>query len=200
MITAQEALNKLKEGNKRFVSGNPLLESLANSDRRIQLQSGQEPFAIILGCSDSRVPAEIVFDYSLGHLFVVRVAGNIVAPSQLGSIEYATSQFGTRLVVVMGHSGCGAVSATIDQICQPPTSCSQNLSSIVNRLKPAVEPLIKLGLEEEELLNRAVRANILHSVEQLRSGSEILSDQIKNEGLHVVGAQYSLSTGKVDFL
>ncbi len=200
MISAKEALDKLKEGNKRFVSGSPLLESLANSDRRIQLKAGQEPFAIILGCSDSRVPAEIVFDFSLGHLFVVRVAGNIVAPSQLGSIEYATSQFGTRLVVVMGHSGCGAVSATIDQLSQSTETRSPNLSSIVNRLQPAVEPLMNSGLDEEELLNRAVRANILQSVDQLRIGSEILSSQIENEGLEIVGAQYSLSTGKVDFL
>ena len=200
MITAQEALNKLKEGNKRFVSGSPLLESLANSDRPIQLKSGQEPFAIILGCSDSRVPAEIVFDFSFGHLFVVRVAGNIVAPSQLGSIEYATSKFGTRLVVVMGHSGCGAVSATIDQLSKPTETRSSNLSSIVNRLQPAVEPLMNSGLDEEELLNRAVQANILQSVDQLRIGSEILSSQIENEGLEIVAAQYSLSTGKVDFL
>jgi carbonic anhydrase len=200
MIAAKEALNKLKEGNKRFVSGSPLLESLANSDRRIQLQSGQEPFAIILGCSDSRVPSEIVFDFSLGHLFVVRVAGNIVAPSQLGSIEYATSQFGTRLVVVMGHSDCGAVSATIDQLSQSKETRSPNLSSIVNRLQPAVEPLMNSGLDEEELLNSAVRANILQSVDQLRFGSEILSGQIDSEGLEIVGAQYSLSTGKVNFL
>jgi len=200
MIAAKEALNKLKEGNKRFVSGSPLLESLANSDRRIQLQSGQEPFAIILGCSDSRVPSEIVFDFSLGHLFVVRVAGNIVAPSQLGSIEYATSQFGTRLVVVMGHSDCGAVSVTIDQLSQSKETRSPNLSSIVNRLQPAVEPLMNSGLDEEELLNSAVRANILQSVDQLRFGSEILSGQIDSEGLEIVGAQYSLSTGKVNFL
>jgi len=200
MIAAKEALNKLKEGNKRFVSGSPLLESLANSDRRIQLQSGQEPFAIILGCSDSRVPSEIVFDFSLGHLFVVRVAGNIVAPSQLGSIEYATSKFGTRLVVVMGHSDCGAVSATIDQLRQSKETRSPNLSSIVNRLQPAVEPLMNSGLDEEELLNSAVRANILQSVDQLRFGSEILSGQIDSEGLEIVGAQYSLSTGKVNFL
>ena len=200
MISAKEALNKLKEGNKRFVSGSPLLESLANSDRRIQLKAGQEPFAIILGCSDSRVPAEIVFDFSFGHLFVVRVAGNIVAPSQLGSIEYATSKFGTRLVVVMGHSGCGAVSATIDQLSKPTETRSPNLSSIVNRLQPAVEPLMNSGLDEEELLNSAVQANILQSVNQLRIGSEILSSQIENEGLEIVGAQYSLSTGKVDFL
>jgi len=200
MIAAKEALNKLKEGNKRFVSGSPLLESLANSDRRIQLQSGQEPFAIILGCSDSRVPSEIVFDFSLGHLFVVRVAGNIVAPSQLGSIEYATSKFGTRLVVVMGHSDCGAVSVTIDQLSQSKETRSPNLSSIVNRLQPAVEPLMNSGLDEEELLNSAVRANILQSVDQLRFGSEILSGQIDSEGLEIVGAQYSLSTGKVNFL
>ena len=137
-----EAIVRLKEGNERFVSGSPLLESLANPERRSELASGQEPFAIILGCSDSRVPSEIVFDFSLGHLFVIRVAGNIVAPSQIGSIEYATSQFGTRLVVVLGHQNCGAVSATISELRQPSEDRSPNLSAIVDRVRPAVEPLM----------------------------------------------------------
>jgi carbonic anhydrase len=200
MISASGALKQLKEGNDRFVSGNPLLESLANPERRSELQAGQEPFAIILGCSDSRVPSEIVFDCSLGHLFVIRVAGNIVAPSQIGSIEYATLQFGTRLVVVMGHTGCGAVSATINELRQPSEDRSPNLSAIVDRVRPAVEPLMDFGEEEAELLNRAVQANIHQSVAQLRAGSDILAGQVQGDGLEIVGAQYSLSTGRVEFL
>ena len=200
MISASDALKQLKEGNDRFVSGSPLLESLANPERRTELQAGQEPFAIILGCSDSRVPSEIVFDCGLGHLFVIRVAGNIVAPSQIGSIEYATSQLGTRLVVVMGHTGCGAVSATINELRQPSEDLSPNLSAIVDRVRPAVEPLMDSGAKEAELLNRAVQANIHQSVAQLRAGSDILAGQVQGDGLEIVGAQYSLSTGRVEFL
>jgi len=200
MISASDALKQLKEGNDRFVSGSPLLESLANPERRSELQAGQEPFAIILGCSDSRVPSEIVFDCGLGHLFVIRVAGNIVAPSQIGSIEYATSQLGTRLVVVMGHTGCGAVSATINELRQPSEDLSPNLSAIVDRVRPAVEPLMDSGAKEAELLNCAVQANIHQSVAQLRAGSDILAGQVQGDGLEIVGAQYSLSTGRVEFL
>ena len=198
MISAQEAIARLKEGNDRFVSGSPLLESLANPERRSELAAGQEPFAIILGCSDSRVPSEIVFDFSLGHLFVIRVAGNIVAPSQIGSIEYATSQFGTRLVVVMGHQNCGAVAATISELSQPSENRSPNLSAIVDRVRPAVEPL--MDNDADEMLKRAVQANIHQSLEQLRTGSDILAGQVQNDGLEIVGAQYSLSTGRVEFL
>ena len=200
MISASDALKQLKEGNDRFVSGSPLLESLANPERRSELQAGQEPFAIILGCSDSRVPSEIVFDCGLGHLFVIRVAGNIVTSSQIGSIEYATSQLGTRLVVVMGHTGCGAVSATINELRQPSEDLSPNLSAIVDRVRPAVEPLMDSGAKEAELLNRAVQANIHQSVAQLRAGSDILAGQVQGDGLEIVGAQYSLSTGRVEFL
>ncbi len=200
MISSSDAIKQLKEGNNRFVSGSPLLESLANPERRSELQAGQEPFAIILGCSDSRVPSEIVFDCGLGHLFVIRVAGNIVAPSQIGSIEYATSQLGTRLVVVMGHTGCGAVSATINELRQPSKDLSPNLSAIVDRVRPAVEPLMDSGAKEAELLNCAVQANIHQSVAQLRAGSDILAGQVQGDGLEIVGAQYSLSTGRVEFL
>ncbi|SVB60550.1 uncharacterized protein METZ01_LOCUS213404, partial [marine metagenome] len=155
---------------------------------------------IILGCSDSRVPAEIVFDFSLGHLFVIRVAGNIVAPSQIGSIEFATEQFGTRLVVVMGHADCGAVLATINELKRPTESRSPNLSAIVDRIRPAVEPLMAAETGETALLNQAVRANIHASVNHLRQGSNILENQISNEGLQIVGAEYSLVSGAVEFL
>ncbi len=200
MISATEALERLRAGNSRFVSGGQLMESLANPKRRSELKFGQEPFAIILGCSDSRVPAEIVFDFSLGHLFVIRVAGNIVAPSQIGSIEFATEQFGTRLVVVMGHADCGAVLATINELKRPTESRSPNLSAIVDRIRPAVEPLMAAETGETALLNQAVRANIHASVNHLRQGSNILENQISNEGLQIVGAEYSLVSGAVEFL
>ena len=199
MISAKEAIDRLKEGNKRFASDSQLMESLTNPERRVELASGQEPFAIILGCSDSRVPAEIVFDFSLGHLFVIRVAGNIVAPSQVGSIEFAAEQFGTRLVVVLGHKNCGAVAATLEELKHPTENRSPNLGVIVDRIRPAVEPLISTSIDEVELLRQAVRANVRASVSQLKRGSEILETLVSDDSLQIVGAEYSLKTGLVDF-
>ena len=180
MISATEALEQLRAGNSRFVSGGQLVGTFANPSRRNELTAGQEPFAVILGCSDSRVPVEIIFDFSLGHLFVIRVAGNIVAPSQIGSIEFAAEQFGTRLVVVLGHDDCGA---------------------IVDRIRPAIEPLMAAETETEDaaLLDQAVRANIRASVNHLRHGSGILETLIRDDGLLIIGAEYSLETGAVDF-
>jgi carbonic anhydrase len=175
--------------------------SLSTTARRGALVSGQEPFAIILGCSDSRVPAELVFDQGFGDLFVIRVAGNVVAPSQVGSVEFAASRFGTRLVVVMGHSQCGAVVATLEELQGRATTQSRNLRSIVDRVRPAVEPLLSLGRTngEEALVREAVRANVRASVNQLRHGSELLESLIHESGLFIVGAEYSLETGIVDF-
>lgn len=201
MISGLEALERLREGNKRFVTELGNQEANASKARRIELADGQEPFAIILGCSDSRVPAELVFDQGLGDLFVIRVAGNIVAPSQVGSVEFAASRFGTRLVVVLGHSKCGAIVATLDELHRPSSEQSKNLRSIVDRIRPSVEPLIETDLDRkpDELLERAVRANIRASANHLRHGSEILEQLIEREGLMIVGAEYSLDTGIVDF-
>ncbi|GAB3552989.1 carbonic anhydrase [Noviherbaspirillum agri] len=201
MITAREALERLREGNRRFVSDIKNLNSMPNHARRIELATGQEPFAIILGCSDSRVPAELVFDQGLGDLFVIRVAGNIVAPSQIGSVEFAAGQFGTRLVVVLGHTNCGAISATLDELRRPTANQSRNLRSIVDRVRPSVETLLETELKNNPhaLMHQAVRANIRASANQLRHGSEILENLIQNEGLLVVGAEYSLETGEVEF-
>lgn len=200
MIPAREALERLREGNRRFAAdfgGQGSIDS-----RRRKLVDGQEPFAIVLGCSDSRVPAEMVFDQSLGDLFVIRVAGNIVAPSQVGSIEFAAEQFGTRLVVVLGHSRCGAVLATLEEI-QRPTGGkhSRNLRSIVDRIRPAVEGLItpELASDPDRLVEQAVRANIRASADQLKHGSEILEQLIEGDGLVVVAAEYSLKSGIVEF-
>ncbi|HZW13120.1 MAG TPA: carbonic anhydrase [Noviherbaspirillum sp.] len=201
MIPAREALERLREGNRRFVSDIKNLNSMPSHARRIELTAGQEPFAIILGCSDSRVPAELVFDQGLGDLFVIRVAGNIVAPSQIGSVEFAAGQFGTRLVVVLGHTNCGAISATLDELRRPTANQSRNLRSIVDRVRPSVETLLETDLKNDPhaLMHQAVRANIRASANQLRHGSEILENLIQNEGLLVVGAEYSLETGEVEF-
>ena len=201
MIPAREALERLREGNRRFVAGAPSHASLTSAARRDELTEGQEPFAIILGCSDSRVPAEMVFDQGLGDLFVIRVAGNIVAPSQVGSVEFAAERFHTRLVVVLGHSGCGAILATLDEIRREDGVPSRNLRSIVDRVRPAVEPLLRTELrhEPEALVREAVRANIRASVDHLRHGSDVLEALIRGNGLVVVGAEYSLETGQVEF-
>ena len=197
MQIALEALNRLREGNQRFAA-NQFADHAVQSSRE-QSIAGQKPFAIILGCSDSRVPAELIFDQGLGDLFVIRVAGNIVAPSQVGSVEFAAAEFGTRLVVVLGHTQCGAIRATIDELVQTSENRSPNLRSIVDRIRPAVQPLINAGIPATALINQAVRANILSSAEHLRLGSDIIEELIRNDDLLVVGAEYSLETGKVEF-
>jgi carbonic anhydrase len=201
MIPAGEGVLRLQEGNRRFLAGTGRADRLANEARRKELTRGQSPFAIILGCSDARVPAEIIFDQGLGDLFVVRVAGNIVAPSLVGSVEFAAERFGTKLVVVLGHTGCGAILATLEELYRPTDSHSPNLRSIVDRVRPAVEGLFEGGDPGEglELEHKAVRANIRASADQLRHGSRILERLIEKEGLSVVGAEYSLETGEVDF-
>jgi carbonic anhydrase len=197
---AIESLARLQEGNLRFVADARSRGTLTGQSRRRELAAGQEPFAIVLGCSDSRVPAEIVFDQGLGDLFVIRVAGNIVAESQVGSVEFAAARYGTRLVVVLGHSQCGAILATLEELQQQGSVQSRNLRSIVDRVRPSVEPLMatELRRDPDALVRQAVRENIRASSNQLRHGSEILEQQIR-EGLLVVGAEYSLETGVVDF-
>jgi carbonic anhydrase len=201
MIGALEALDRLREGNRRFVSGERSVETPMSQTQRDALVAGQEPFAVILGCSDSRVPVEIVFDEGLGSLFVIRVAGNIVAPSQIASVEFAAAAFETRLVVVLGHTQCGAVLATIDELQQPAENQSRNLRSIVDRIRPAVAPLVKTDLRHDPaaLMHEAVRANVNVSVDHLRTGSDILEQMIHDNGLRIVGAEYSLETGVVEF-
>jgi carbonic anhydrase len=208
MISAHAALTALREGNRRFVSklgleSQPGLEGADTRVRRRELPTtaAQEPLAIVLGCSDARVPAEIVFDQGLGDLFVIRVAGNIVAPSQIGSVEFAAAAFGTRLVVVLGHSNCGAIHATLEQLARPSREQSRNLRSIVDRIRPAVEGLLERDppRDRQTLEQQAVRANIRMSANHLRHGSELLEQLIQSDALLVVGAEYSLETGVVDF-
>ena len=201
MISATEALKRLREGNARFVANESGAGALRTETRRISLVNTQEPFAIILGCSDSRVPAELVFDQGLGDLFVIRVAGNIVAPSQVGSVEFAAERFGTRLVVVLGHSQCGAITATLEELQRPTENQSRNLKAIVDRVRPSVEALLRTELRHspDKLVKEAVRANIRSSASHLRHGSEGLEQLIQDTGLLVVGAEYSLETGEVEF-
>jgi carbonic anhydrase len=201
IIPAPDALTRLREGNSRFVSNVRSVEALASLSRRIDPQIKQTPFAIILGCADSRAPAETIFDQGLGDLFVIRVAGNIVAPSQIGSVEFAAERFGTQLVVVMGHSHCGAIAATVEAMQDPGPPKSRNLLSITDRIAPAVAPLMHTDLANDRtaLLRAAMRANVSASCNQLRHGSRLLEELSLKEGLVVVGADYDLETGYVDF-
>lgn len=201
MISAHESLRQLQEGNLRFASNVRGPDAFLSHARRVELAAGQQPFAIILGCSDSRVPAEIVFDQGLGDLFVIRVAGNIVAPSQVGSVEFAAARYGTRLVVVLGHSQCGAILATIEELRMPTDKQSGNLHAIVDRVRPSIEGLLSTQLvnDPDALVRSAVRANINASVDHLRHGSPVLEQLIQDDGLLVVGAEYSLDTGLVEF-
>jgi carbonic anhydrase len=201
MTSARQALERLREGNRRFVSDARTSDAFVSRSRRAELANGQQPFAVVLGCSDSRVPAEIVFDQGLGDLFVIRVAGNVVAPSLVGSVEYAAAQFGTRLVVVLGHSRCGAIVATLEELRRPGGNRSPNLRAIVDRVRPSVETLLEAGGNRDEaaLVKQSVRANIRASVNHLRHGSELLEELVQNDGLLVVGAEYALDTGEVEF-
>ena len=198
---APAALDRLRDGNARFVSGVRSVDALLSGARRAELVEGQAPFAVILGCSDSRVPVELVFDQGVGDLFVIRVAGNVVAPSQVGSVEFAAEKFGTRLVVVLGHTRCGAVQATLEELQRPRGTASANLRSIVDLVRPAVESLMltELRHDPEELARQAVRANVRVAAGHLRHGSPVLERLIRNDGLLVVGAEYALETGVVDF-
>lgn len=201
MIPPSEALERLREGNRRFSSGASSQHTFLDVEQSVEVAKSQRPFAIVLGCSDSRVPVELVFDGGVGDLFVIRVAGNVVAPSQLESVEFAATWFGVRLVVVLGHGNCGAVHATLEELQQGSGDPPSDPHSIVGRIRPALEDLIgsEPGLDGDDLMHRAVRANVAASVANLRGGSEVLSRLISDEGLAVVGAQYRLETGVVEF-
>jgi carbonic anhydrase len=199
-VSAREALTRLREGNRRFVSDERKLDVFASHTRREALAAGQQPFAIVLGCSDSRVPAEVIFDQGLGDLFVIRVAGNIVAPSQVGSVEFAASRFGARLVVVLGHTQCGAVQAALEEAATAAPQ-STNIKSIVDLIRPSIETVLALAPagDTSRVLDQAIRANVRASADHLRHGSPLLEQLIQSSGLLVVGAEYSLETGQVDF-
>jgi len=200
-ISAADALERLSEGNRRFACEERSPDIIVPAVHRQSLIARQEPFAVILGCSDSRVPVELIFGQGLGDLFVIRVAGNVVASSQIGSVEFAAEQFGTRLVVVLGHTHCGAVEATLAELQRPTAQQSPNLRSIVDRIRPSVEGLLATELRHDRaaLTREAVRANVRMAVHQLRNGSAILERLIRSDDLLIVGAEYALETGKVEF-
>lgn len=200
-LTADEALTRLREGNQRFSSNVRSIEAMLSQARRAELAREQFPFAIILGCSDSRAPAETVFDQGLGELFVIRVAGNIVASSQIGSVEFAAERYGVRLVVVMGHTRCGAIEATIDALRAPNAPISRGLHSIIDRVRPSVATLMETELthDREALAHASIRANVRSSVDHLRHGSLLLESLTETDGLRVVGAEYTIESGVVDF-
>jgi len=199
-LLAREAILRLVEGNRRYVQNVRSLDAMLSHSRRDV--EAQRPFAIILGCSDSRAPAEVVFDQGLGDLFVIRVAGNIVAPSQVGSVEFAAERFGTRLVVVMGHTGCGAIDAALEAVMRNEGPVSRNLMSIVDRVRPSIESLVSTDLVNDpiRLRREAMRANVRASVGHLRHSSDIVERLVANDGLRVVGVELDLSTGEVGFL
>jgi len=199
VIPAAEALALLREGNRRFVAGETERSPALDAARRRELARSQAPFAAVLGCSDSRVPAELVFGQGFGDLFVIRVAGNVVAPSQIGSVEFAATRFGTPLVVVLGHTGCGAVTATVEELRRPAPDQSPGLREIVERVRPAVEPLLAPGRDTGALIAQAVRANVRLAVDELRRGSDLLRALAGRGALAIAGAEYDLETGVVDF-
>lgn len=201
MSAARDALQRLRDGNRRFVAAiaNP---NAATSARHPTLIAEQHPYATILGCSDSRVAPEIVFGTGLGELFVIRVAGNVVAPIEIGSIEYAAAKLGTRLVLVLGHERCGAIQATIDELRHPGSTPSPNLRALVDRVRPSVTPLLASAAPDDPaaLSRAAVRANVAAAVAQLRADSQILRELSERDDALIVGAVYSLETGTVEFL
>jgi carbonic anhydrase len=200
MTTPRESFRRLRDGNRRFVANLRHPENLHyTASERAALARSQEPHAIVLGCSDSRAPAELIFDQGLGDLFVIRVAGNIVAPSQIGSVEFAAARFETRLVVVLGHSSCGAVTASLEHLRRGSPNPSPNIRFIVSRVGKAIAPLLETGFDDPDLLEKAIRANVRAAANKLRQGSAVLHRLIRNDGLVIVGAEYSIETGEVDF-
>ena len=195
------ALSRLQEGNRRFIANVRGIDALLSQQRRADLVERQQPFAIVLGCSDSRAPAELLFDQGLGDLFVIRIAGNIVAPSGIASVEFAAERFGIPLVVLMGHTGCGAIEATLELISRPHDPALQSLRSIVDRVRPAIEPLTTTDLARDPvaLRRQCVRANVRAGANHLRHGSPGLERMVLEERVAVVGAEYDLESGMVDF-
>ncbi|CAN5480154.1 hypothetical protein BH23BAC1_BH23BAC1_23770 [soil metagenome] len=186
------AMQKLTGGNKRFEQARSIYPR-QDPDLIISLSEGQLPFATIVGCSDSRVSGEILFDQGFGDLFVSRTAGQVMAAATYGSIEYAYLELGTKLIVVLGHSGCGAVGAAIKRPENPPG----HIVTLINAIKPAA---LEVEEQQGDKLDNAVRHNVIHQVNELRQLESVLSRAYETGDLLIVGAVYDLSTGKVEFL
>ncbi len=199
---AKTALLRLAEGNQRYLASKSELASSTGTEQRVSVVNSQQPFAIVLGCSDSRVPVEVIFDQGLGDLFVVRVAGNIVSPAVTGSVEYSAAHHGAKLIVVLGHTGCGAVEATVNEMDTPSDTLSPNLAEIVEHIRPSVPNVSNddAPMARDERLDQTELENIRASMAQLQSSSELLRRLVTDEGLCIVGARYSLENGIVEFL
>lgn len=191
MLNPADAMELLRQGNRRFVAGERVEHDSLTPEGRARLTAGQSPVAAVLACSDSRVPVEMVFDQGVGDLFVIRVAGNVVDATQAGSVEFAVEALGTRLVVVLGHSGCGAVSAALHEEASGERSTSPSLRAVLDRIAPAIR-----GMSD---VDEAVRANVDRAVQELLDASDILRARAEEGGLRVVGAEYDLESGAVDF-
>src|SRR5881398_3880577 len=191
-VAPAEGISKLKEGNGRYTSGN-LQHPGQTTERRAELAKSQHPFAIIVSCSDSRVPPEIVFDQGLGDLFVLRVAGNVIDDHSLGSIEYAVDHLAVRLIAVLGHQRCGAVKAAKETIAAK-TEAPAHIQSLVTAIQPAVEETTKGDLDA------TIEANVKNVTQALRSSTPILKPKVDSGELKVIGAYYSLDTGTVAFM
>jgi carbonic anhydrase len=192
IIAPAEAIARLKDGNSRYTNGN-LQHPGQTTERRAELAKSQHPFAIIVSCSDSRVPPEIVFDQGIGDLFICRVAGNVINDESLGSIEYAVDHLGVRLILVLGHQRCGAVQAAKETIAAKGKAFG-HIESLVTAIKPAVEATVNGDLDA------TIKANVKHVVDALRASTPILKPKVDADELKVVGATYSLDTGFVSFL
>ena len=197
MISASEALRLMKEGNARFQAGRSAVDPEAMPARRAETAAGQQPMAVVLGCADSRVPPELVFDQGPGDLFVVRVAGNVTGSTPLGSIEFAVQVLGVRLVVVLGHTGCGAVQAALQERAGPPLGLSPHLSAVVAEIIPA---LVDFPDHLVEPIPETIASNALLAASNLTRKSPVLARAVEGGNLAVATAVYDLETGNVRFL
>lgn len=191
-LSAKEALKKLEKGNKRFVELK-LKHPDESKARRKEMLQGQHPFVVILSCSDSRVPAELIFDQGLGDIFVVRNAGNVLDEHVIGSIEYAVMHCGVKLIVIMGHQDCGAIAATLSGVSE-----TKYIQSLENSIKPAIEDCKKKGLEINS--DNVVKAHVAQDINELLSQDDELVKYMKKHDVKIVGAYYHLDSGKVDFI
>lgn len=194
------AFQQLIQGNERFVSGLRSTESLLGHTKLKELaEKGQKPFAIVLSCSDSRVPAELLFDCGFGDLFVIRVAGNVVQPSQIASIEYAAKVLGSSLCVVMGHSKCGAVQAALDSETGKRPNLGPNIDFLIELIRPAVNKCLKDGAPQHDTLDKCIQQNVINTAGEILAKSSLLRGLAKEERFHIVEAIFHLESGKVIF-
>lgn len=196
MISPQEALKRLTDGNERFAMGNSIHPNRCEETKNALLRQ-QKPFVAVLSCSDSRVPIEIIFDAGLGDIFAVRTAGHVLSREVMGSLEYAVRSLGVKLVIILGHENCGAIKTAIETYQNKSyNELSENLQSIMNHIYPAIECV---SSESQNYLDSAIRSNINYQVEDLMKKDEFIAQKAKNGDILVLGAEYSLATGKVTF-